>query len=820
MSTSDSVNGPQAYIFMPEQASPPIPASGTVDACSLYCDGADLMLSVNGGAYAAITTGGASSLNTAYLAGNQINLTQAAGAVILSSARTSGNILQIATTNAPASVLGAITAISVDMSSLGTSATPATVNLPAVSIVGAFSSVAKTTGLGLVQILSSYRNATAVSIGLRNKQALTGSAVRIGWDATNYEGTGTGNVLTGQTHVVTIDAATNVNATAQEVIPLRILMPATSNGNSGAIYPSTLQTSGVLYGGDFSAATTLTGSFAIMSVNVSGIVSPTAQIVGGIQIVLPGSTSASSFGYSVSTSQTAGYLFRGELGVVTLTDGLTGILLDMDDAVGGAHDVLGADIYMPNTSSGNSAGVRVVSLQTAGYGVYVDMQGPGGFNAAYFQQGVVATSQCVVISHGGATPGAASIALRLTGAEESCGLELSQGDAVAVSNTDEGRIRYNQATQTFQASMSGAAFVDFATGTSVVSLQAAYTGGATIALTATNPIAISMAAGVSSNAITVTGSTTASNSNIGFLWTRNAVPAAASTWTGKAISIQNTPTETNSFTDASTGLITINHAPVNGAGTMTDTTVGLSVTMTPNVASTGAAVSISMSNANAQGSAITIASSGTNANQLAFTSAADGTGAHLKGPATASFVIKAGTSTGSAAGRDITIASGAASTSGAGGSIFPTTGAAAGAGANGGDFQVTLGALAGTGRRGYFSVVGALAETTTAVTFNAAGTTTIPCGDGNAFTTTATGATTWSFSKPMDTGFVYSFILVLTNGGAGVQTWTTAGTGGTAVKWPGGTAPTLQAAGVDVLVFFTTDAGTTWRGVLSQSDSK
>ena len=81
-------------------------------------------------------------------------------------------------------------------------------------------------------------------------------------------------------------------------------------------------------------------------------------------------------------------------------------------------------------------------------------------------------------------------------------------------------------------------------------------------------------------------------------------------------------------------------------------------------------------------------------------------------------------------------------------------------------------------------------------------------------TATATGAITWTVTN-LTGASTYSkgFVLVLTNGGAGTQTWMTG------IKWPGGSAPTLQAAGVDVLTFFTPDNGTTWRGVLSMGAS-
>ena len=58
------------------------------------------------------------------------------------------------------------------------------------------------------------------------------------------------------------------------------------------------------------------------------------------------------------------------------------------------------------------------------------------------------------------------------------------------------------------------------------------------------------------------------------------------------------------------------------------------------------------------------------------------------------------------------------------------------------------------------------------------------------------------------------FVLQLTNGGAAGQIWPTS------VDWPAATGPTLTAAGVDILVFVTDDAGVTWRGSLAIKDSR
>lgn len=84
---------------------------------------------------------------------------------------------------------------------------------------------------------------------------------------------------------------------------------------------------------------------------------------------------------------------------------------------------------------------------------------------------------------------------------------------------------------------------------------------------------------------------------------------------------------------------------------------------------------------------------------------------------------------------------------------------------------------------------------------------------GNTFTKTITGATTLSVGNTPGSGTTATFILDLTNGGAGAITWW-------GVKWVGGTAPTLTASGRDTLGFFTHDGGSTWSGVVIGKDIK
>lgn len=97
---------------------------------------------------------------------------------------------------------------------------------------------------------------------------------------------------------------------------------------------------------------------------------------------------------------------------------------------------------------------------------------------------------------------------------------------------------------------------------------------------------------------------------------------------------------------------------------------------------------------------------------------------------------------------------------------------------------------------------------------NTGGTRTLDLNDANFFSATLDQACTFTFSDPPASGDFGCFVLELTNGGAFVITWPAA------VDWPGGTAPTLTASGVDQLVFTTRDAGTTWFGFVAGLDIK
>lgn len=95
---------------------------------------------------------------------------------------------------------------------------------------------------------------------------------------------------------------------------------------------------------------------------------------------------------------------------------------------------------------------------------------------------------------------------------------------------------------------------------------------------------------------------------------------------------------------------------------------------------------------------------------------------------------------------------------------------------------------------------------------NITGTATFNFINGNVQTATVTGVVTIDFSNPAASGQASSMSLILTNGGSSAVTWDAS------IQWAGGTAPTLTAAGVDLLVFTTIDNGTTYYGAAAALD--
>ena len=81
----------------------------------------------------------------------------------------------------------------------------------------------------------------------------------------------------------------------------------------------------------------------------------------------------------------------------------------------------------------------------------------------------------------------------------------------------------------------------------------------------------------------------------------------------------------------------------------------------------------------------------------------------------------------------------------------------------------------------------------------------IDLATGNYFTKTISGIITLTVANTAASGSVSAFVLELTNGGSAAVTFFSG------VTWAAATPPTLTAAGVDTLAFFTTDGGTTWR---------
>lgn len=96
-------------------------------------------------------------------------------------------------------------------------------------------------------------------------------------------------------------------------------------------------------------------------------------------------------------------------------------------------------------------------------------------------------------------------------------------------------------------------------------------------------------------------------------------------------------------------------------------------------------------------------------------------------------------------------------------------------------------------------------EVHSATTF-ASPTTTVTWADraSTDLTATGSGAVALAFSNLPPSGVAASMVVRIVNGGLRTWTWPTG------TKWAAGTAPSLSTSGTDVLVFFTTDGGTTY----------
>ena len=108
-----------------------------------------------------------------------------------------------------------------------------------------------------------------------------------------------------------------------------------------------------------------------------------------------------------------------------------------------------------------------------------------------------------------------------------------------------------------------------------------------------------------------------------------------------------------------------------------------------------------------------------------------------------------------------------------------------------------------------------LALTKTAPSISA-GVLTLDCSLSNTFAVSLNAAiTSFTVSNIPTTGSYYEFNLEFTaDGTARSVTWTFSSV---AVKWPGGTAPTLTSTNgqKDTFIFYTYDAGTTWLGFVA-----
>jgi len=109
------------------------------------------------------------------------------------------------------------------------------------------------------------------------------------------------------------------------------------------------------------------------------------------------------------------------------------------------------------------------------------------------------------------------------------------------------------------------------------------------------------------------------------------------------------------------------------------------------------------------------------------------------------------------------------------------------------------------------SVTGNVASTTYRETYSDLGTggsVTLDLSTANNFRRQFSGTATLTYTNPPASN-AFGFTLVTVNAGAYSITWPAS------IDWAGGTAPILTSSGVDVLIFYTYNAGSTYYGFVT-----
>ncbi|MDP3766589.1 MAG: hypothetical protein Q8S13_01110, partial [Dehalococcoidia bacterium] len=267
---------------------------------------------------------------------------------------------------------------------------------------------AAASGVGAISVLS---RATAMRISsflIRNTSAAAGGVHYTEWDDPT--------TLTGSTHVYVIDAQTNVTGGSQEVMGVRVLMPTAIAATSAAFYATSAQSAGSV----FQAALAPLATNATVGLDYDRTGAPT------------GATTYTGNAINIQNTPTEGG------GGITTTE--NGVLILVNHAP--------------------VAGAGAITDTTTGISVTMTPVAAGAVTGASITMGALATGAGLLITHNRATAAAGTVALRITGADESVCIEMTDGDTVGLSAVNEGRIIYNTTTQKFQISENNGAYVN------------------------------------------------------------------------------------------------------------------------------------------------------------------------------------------------------------------------------------------------------------------------------------------------------------------------------------------------------------------------
>lgn len=414
--------------------------------------------------------GSAVALGANPITGVEIDLTNTSGAI--SGAVIGQRILIPATTRASTRGEGAIAITSaatrmaaLDVGLKSTGDVPIVVYWTSATTLAAQTHIVNVDGVtnvtGGSQVVRTYFGSLPAAVAAGSAVFYAGGLQQQGYFfAGAFDGATT---LSGALTGIVLNLSSFVTPGAFTVVGADITVPASSSANTCGLNISSTQTAG---SGAFITMTPGSSS-AVVGLAITMNANATAS---GLQIVHNngvGTSGENALGIFLrSTTETGGgkkafNMQRDSTYTSSQTISVPMCTISMIPVSSGGATTLTLSgsllslVHAPTTAAGGA-----IADTTTGLAVTMTPAAASAVTGASITMSTLATGAGLLITHNRATAAAGTISLRLAGANQAVGIELTDGQNLGVSNANEGRIRYNTNTQKLQGSENGGAWTN------------------------------------------------------------------------------------------------------------------------------------------------------------------------------------------------------------------------------------------------------------------------------------------------------------------------------------------------------------------------